>query len=179
VRAPAGLSPKHRFDTFEEIITTLEHSGPISMHRSGAPQTEEATVEAPRGTLREVFISGVRPAQPLNFLDIADHTGLQHKPDDIIGVDLVRRIQLLGGERFAEKKGFVILSQAGSISPFHIDKAGANTWITTLRGTKVWFVARGNNAQLLFFEHKSLFSNYDRIYRIPLVKGDTLYVLRG
>ena len=176
VRAATTLSPRHGFDTFEEVITTLGQTGHISMHQSGSSPYNPATTGASKDILRKVFILGERPTYPLNFLDVVDFSGFQHKLDEIIRVDLVHRIQMISGKRFETKNGFVILSQTDSISTFHVDKAGANTWITTLCGTKIWFIAGGQNAPPLLFAHNATHTNYDRICRIPLPKGDTLYV---
>ena len=171
VTAGTKIATSHGFDSFEEVINTLGRTN-RSVYRGGN------TVEVDNHELRSAFLGNRRSnAAPRNFLDLDDRSEFQHKLDEIIRVDLLRRVQsvdLRNADSVEPSQGFVILSQAGSISPFHIDKAGANTWVMVLRGLKIWYLAAGLAAPVLFMENEPHFSNYDVVHRLPLHRNDTL-----
>lgn len=149
------LTPTQGWSIERQIQSLGDSSGQAYQPSRDVPEDEPLTHNASMDVLRTAFFT---PTNQLvehrhsNFLDMANRSGRQFIPPEIIDLDLVHQIRnhTFRGSWSANSvspapgiRDWTILTQGPSTSPFHVDHAGHCTFVLGLEGDKIWYVTNG------------------------------------
>ncbi|KAH0562968.1 hypothetical protein GP486_002469 [Trichoglossum hirsutum] len=165
----------------------LNAKSSVSVYDYSIQDPSKRTRETTVNELLSYFRSDNSHNVGLNFLDIENRTGIRFCPSQIILQDITTILEArnqpdIGKTRSEWKaeplKEFFLLSGENAISPIHVDKGGANTWILILEGRKIWYFPRHVTAQtvrwLAYAGSQYLEGYEDGWVKVELRPGDLL-----